>query len=688
MKVKHIKSIIFTLILTLTLIFISGCQQSDSIDEPKEVDSTETAIEVQPVEAYYASPDAVPGAEGTLDDPMTFQDAFIFTEPGQTIYLLGGTYTFDEQLTISSSINGTEDSMRELFAYGDDPVVFDFSSQAYDPIETGKKPRGIKLDGSYWHIKGITVYGAADNGFLITGNHNIVEDCIAQANKDTGFQISRRSSELTVIEVWPSYNLILNCTSFDNADPDDYEDADGFAAKLTSGEGNVFDGCIAYNNVDDGWDLYTKLSTGPIGSVTLNNCVAFNNGVTTDGTFSPESDGNGFKLGGSTIPVMHYLTNCTAFNNKAAGFTDNSNPGVISLVNCTSYNNSLGDMGAKNNFDFAREAYSANGFINLLSYADEGQTSYDKYRGFGHKNVFYTSDMTIFHEKMRWYDSAIPKSIGDTTEAVTDKDFISLEAPSDLSNIHTSLRHDDGSVNLGDFLKLRPESRLSTMGVEGMAIGSIYSEDNSAIVWPIPPEQSPVVVENMAIEEAILEHEDASKDIAPFYDPEAISGLIYQDGFNQANDDNFSTPEYLANSNDPTIPLYLETGGTPMLLGGYLVLDSARVTIGASYRTSEPGVAPDGCLDLSRPYRLTIELAAFSGLNDRNFMVYIDNNTTKMNNSLHKELSKHYEVPVKDLVEGDLVLEPGIGTENSFIQLRVETGVRVAISKIILEYLD
>ena len=37
-----------------------------------------------------------------------------------------------------------------------------------------------------------------------------------------------------------------------------YEDADGFAAKLTVGDGNVFDGCISYNNADDGWDFFAK----------------------------------------------------------------------------------------------------------------------------------------------------------------------------------------------------------------------------------------------------------------------------------------------------------------------------------------------------------------------------------------------------------------------------------------------
>ena len=37
---------------------------------------------------------------------------------------------------------------------------------------------------------------------------------------------------------------------------------------------------MAYNNSDDGWDLFAKAATGPIGVVTIQNCIAFRNGFT------------------------------------------------------------------------------------------------------------------------------------------------------------------------------------------------------------------------------------------------------------------------------------------------------------------------------------------------------------------------------------------------------------------------
>ena len=70
---------------------------------------------------------------------------------------------------------------------------------------------------------------------------------------NSGLQIGRDNSEQSDISDWPSYNLIQNCTSYNNYDNETY--ADGFAAKLTVGYGNVFDGCIAYRNSDNGWDL-------------------------------------------------------------------------------------------------------------------------------------------------------------------------------------------------------------------------------------------------------------------------------------------------------------------------------------------------------------------------------------------------------------------------------------------------
>jgi hypothetical protein len=415
----------------------------------------------------YVSPDATSSGKGTIDSPMVLTEAVLKLVPGGTIYMRGGRYAYSSQVNIEYSNNGTAEAVKNIIAYNGEKPVFDFSSQAYGNPSTVSNPRGLQLNGDYWHLKGLEFYGSADNGLYIGGNHNIIELCVADSNKDSGIQLGRRAADLPKEQGWPSYNLILNSTSFNNADPDNGEDADGFACKLTTGEGNVFDGCIAYNNVDDGWDLYTKTETGPIGSVTFRNCVSFNNGMTTNGTYTANSDGNGFKLGGTNIAVAHSLENSIAFNNKAHGFTDNSNPGTITLKNCTSYNNSRGSSGKKSNFDFARLTSSNNIFINLLSFNTGGVGS-DKYRGIATNSVFYNSTKYYKFDAQATADSSVSASKGTVlTTGPSASDFASITVPSFTStNVHEALRNSNGSVKLGDFFKVKDTSNFKGMGMD------------------------------------------------------------------------------------------------------------------------------------------------------------------------------------------------------------------------------
>ncbi|HYH04066.1 MAG TPA: right-handed parallel beta-helix repeat-containing protein, partial [Bacillota bacterium] len=219
------------------------------------------------VGAIYVAPDGKDYNPGTIDAPSTLTMALQRLAPGGTIYLRGGTYSYSNEILIAIGNSGSSGNLKKLFAYGAEKPVLDFTSQVYS--SNGESPRGIKLAGDYWHFRGIEIKGAADNGLYVCGDHNLIELCVFHHNRDSGLQISRYDDN-TPRSDWPSYNLILNCTSFDNRDPDE-EDADGFACKLTSGDGNVFRGCIAYHNCDDGWDLFTKPATGPIGEVLIEN---------------------------------------------------------------------------------------------------------------------------------------------------------------------------------------------------------------------------------------------------------------------------------------------------------------------------------------------------------------------------------------------------------------------------------
>lgn len=401
----------------------------------------------------YVSPNG--SGSGTLSSPSNIAAAVTAIQPGGTIYCLAGTYKSSQQLTIGAGNNGSSGNYKTIRPYNNAKVVFDFSSQSYG--DTATNLRGIKLDGNYWHIYGIEVTGAADNGIFISGKYNTIEMCKIYANRDTGLQISRANSSQSSMADWPAYNLIKNCTSFNNMDPATGENADGFAAKLTCGQGNVFDGCIAYNNVDDGWDLYAKSETGPIGTVTIKNCIAFRNGATSAGVFTANSDGNGFKLGGSGVGTPHVISNCIAFENKNHGITDNNNPTSISVSNCTSFNNSRAD-GGKANFQCNRAGSGAT-YKNLLSFSTNTIAS-DKFIGTISNSLYYNSSN---YYKVSSATKINNDKVGTVVSAPKASDFASIQSPSLGADVHTLWRNSDGSINVGNFLKIT-NSTYSGMG--------------------------------------------------------------------------------------------------------------------------------------------------------------------------------------------------------------------------------
>jgi pectate lyase len=278
---------------------------------------------------------ATPGIGDIIIEPngsVTLAQAITNIQPGKTIFLKSGTYNLSTTILIAEGNNGSAGNMKKIFAYGSEKPVLNFSAMSENSSD-----RGIVLAANYWHIKGITVQNAGDNGMLLAGNNNIIEGCLFRLNHDTGLQLSRYNSSYNTIDKWPSNNLILDCISMENKDST-LENADGFAAKLTSGNGNVFKDCKALYNCDDGWDLYTKSDTGAIGVVTMENCEATGNGKETNGT-ATGGDGNGYKLGDDTASVPHVLKNCVANNNLKHGFTGNGNPAAIKLTNCTGSGN-------------------------------------------------------------------------------------------------------------------------------------------------------------------------------------------------------------------------------------------------------------------------------------------------------------------------------------------------------------
>ncbi|GAB3822370.1 hypothetical protein GCM10028820_32750 [Tessaracoccus terricola] len=281
----------------------------------------------EPGQAIHVSPDGSPEGDGTPAEPLDLHTAVAYAQPGQQVVLAAGTYRPAKRISIERGNDGTAEQSIVLMSEPGERAVLDLSESP-----TG----GIHLRGDHWHLYNLEITGSRgyQKPLLISGNHNVVERIESHHNADTGIQISGSASEPP--SMWPSHNLVVSSVSHNNADPL-ANDADGFAAKITSGEGNVFRYSIAHNNIDDGWDLYAKSTEGPIGDVVVEHSVAYRNGWLEE---APDvlGEGNGFKLGGENMPGAHLLSNSVSFDNAGAGVTSNSGPDVR-VLDVTSYGN-------------------------------------------------------------------------------------------------------------------------------------------------------------------------------------------------------------------------------------------------------------------------------------------------------------------------------------------------------------
>lgn len=323
----------------------------------------------------FIAPDGDDNAAGTIDAPwLNLQKAVNVAAPGDIIYCRGGRYNFTTRdssgkLTVRIKSSGTADSPITIRAYGDEQPIFDFEQQLLDCKRDRSKvgDRGILLTGNYWHLYGLHIMHAADNGLKLEGSHNRIERCEFSYNLDSGLQMgfghnfsdsglgSKNDGSFC------AYNDIIDCDSHHNCDFDSNygSDADGFACKMHNGEGNRFIRCRAWRNSDDAWDLYETDF-----SVVLIECWAWESGKPEDHTWvydyfdkgpSFSGNGNGIKLGGNgtggSSKGVHYAYNCIAFGNNKSGSTKG--------FDCNSHKDGhvvVGGLAFDNGYDFMFES--------------------------------------------------------------------------------------------------------------------------------------------------------------------------------------------------------------------------------------------------------------------------------------------------------------------------------------------
>jgi len=189
--------------------------------------------------------------------------------------------------------------------------------------------------------------------------------------------------------------------------------------------------------------------------------------------------------------------------------------------------------------------------------------------------------------------------------------------------------------------------------------------------------------------------------------------LPFYESFNAENTRIFFSKDYKALNTHPDLSFYHATGGfganyipeantTSWLTANTdrkLRLSNARFTIGQTQQDNTNVTVPGttniipGEFDLSEPYTISFCVNQASG--SGNLEVYIDNNTTGGNNSLHGSgnASRIAQQQASTLAVGqrfsvsipNLVQSKQIGTANSFIQMRVSSGGNVVFDDLIIE---
>jgi hypothetical protein len=411
---------------------------------------------------YYVAPDGNDTNPGTKQHPfLTIQKAQSFVTPGDTVYIRGGVYHMqDSQIHSYSRIqafvtlldkSGEEGKRIHYWAYPGEKPVFDFS---------GVKPAGYRVHafevtGSWLHLKGLEVTGVQ----VPVVNSNTQSICFSNAGGSNNLYELLRMHDGQAIGFYltsGSNNLILNCDAYRNYDYTSQAgggrnggNVDGFGNHPAKGSvNNVFRGCRAWFNSDDGYDCISAFE-----STVFENCWSFYNGYSVG--FISRADGNGFKAGGyggrafgllpESIPA-NTIRFCLAVMNKSNGFYSNHHLQGSYWYNNTAYQNGTNynmlNRKAKTEADYLTDGPGYNHVLrNNISFQSRSGTDitqYDPARCTIDHNSFLNKDITV-----------------------TADDFLSL----DTAQL-TASRQPDGSLPTIKFMRPKPNSRLIDKGID------------------------------------------------------------------------------------------------------------------------------------------------------------------------------------------------------------------------------
>ncbi len=443
---------------------------------------------------YYVSPNGS-GNGQSYSSPCSLSTGINkLSQAGDTLYLLGGQYDLDNT-KINNKV-GTSNNYIVISGYPGEQAILDFRQTAYGT-------RGLQVANtcSYLHIKNLTLRYSGKNNLYNEGSHCIFENLDIYGGADTGCQMKVGGN-----------NLIKNVDSHDNFD---YEldksgnltacdfggNADGFADKQHSGAPNHYYGCRSWNNSDDGWDFFQRVTTE---ETVIEHCVCYGNGpamydmrnhpryntdkawfdqfasgrnvTDADGNtvyvtlaqYPNMGNGNGFKLGGGSTNHNVLVHHCLSVANSVKGFDQNSDAGAVRLYNNTAY---------LNNSDYS--FYNNNGCTldieNCISFQSKNANTFVKEIVKVSKNNSWSSGFSVTKADFQSLDTTEITTARQADGSLSDGLLLRLASGSALI---------DAGVNVGlDFNGSAPD--LGCYETDGVQHPTVVCTSNNQTQWPV-----------------------------------------------------------------------------------------------------------------------------------------------------------------------------------------------------------
>lgn len=426
---------------------------------------------------YYMDPEGSDSNPGTSDKPFaTLVKVQEVVVAGDVVYINPGTYVVPaNQVPMTTTNSGLYHCVFHMNKSGEAGKPISYLA---NPNKQGRpifdlsqvKPKDQRITvfyvtGSNLYLKGFDVIGTQ---VTITGHTQSECFRIVKGANNNKFEDLRTHDGMAIgfYLLGGSNNHILNCDAYNNYDSVSEGgkggNVDGFGGHINSssvgegkGTGNVFEGCRAWYNSDDGFDLINCFE-----AVKIINCWSFLNGY-KPGTKEVAGDGTGFKAGGygmaadklpaipSVIP-QHEVRNSLAYYNRLRGFYANHHLGGIIFESNTAVNSGENYNMTNRESPLALPPTDVNGYDHMV------KNNLSLVTRSGSKHIVMVNRAK----------SEVSNNSFDGSEEVIETDFISLEEAELMRD-----RKPNGDLPDVNFGKLTTDAELRFWGMGCFATG-------------------------------------------------------------------------------------------------------------------------------------------------------------------------------------------------------------------------